>query len=42
MLIETSSQIKIMQFYSNPGYIQASTPEKRDPYLARAEEQAVH
>ena len=31
-----------MQFHSNPRSIQASTPEKRDPYLARAEEQAVH
>ena len=29
-------------FYSNPMSIQASTPEKRDHYLARAEEQAVH
>ena len=29
-------------FYSNPRSIQASTPEKRDPYLARAEEKAVH
>ena len=29
-------------FYSNPRSIQASTPEKRDPYLARAEEQAFH
>ena len=25
-----------------PGLLQASTPEKRDPYLARAGEQAVH
>ena len=41
MLIETSSQITIMHFfYSNPRSIQASTPEKRDPHLARAEEQA--
>ena len=29
-------------FYPNPRSIQASTPEKRVPYLARAEEQAVH
>ena len=29
-------------FYSNRRSIQASTPEKRDPYLARAEEQVVH
>ena len=42
MLNVTSSQITIMQFYSNPRSIQASMPEKRDPYLARAEEQAVH
>ena len=42
MLIETSSQKKIMQVYSNPGSFLASTPEKRDPYLARAEDQAVH
>ena len=29
-------------YYSNPRSIQASTHEKRDPNLARAEEQAVH
>ena len=29
-------------FYSNPRSIQASTPEKCDPNLARAEEQAFH
>ena len=29
-------------FYSNPRSIQVSTPEKRDPYVARAEEQVVH
>ena len=42
MLIETSSQITIMQFLFKSRSIQASTPEKRDPYLARAAEQAVH
>ena len=29
-------------FYSNPRSIQASTPEKRVPYVARAVEQVVH
>ena len=29
-------------FYSNPRSIQVSTPEKRVPYVARAEEQVVH
>ena len=29
-------------FYSNPRSTQVSTPEKRDPYVARAEEQVVH
>ena len=29
-------------FYSNPRSIQASTPEKCVPYVARAEEQVVH
>ena len=41
-VIETSSQITIMQFYSNPRSIQTSTPEKRVPYVVRAEEQVVH
>ena len=31
-----------MQCYSNPRSIQASTPEKRVPYVARAQEQVVH
>ena len=30
-----------MQFYSNLKSIQASTPEKRVPYAARAQEQVV-
>ena len=38
----TSSQKTIMQFNSNPRSIQVSTPEKRVPYVARAEEQVVH
>ena len=48
MLIEMSSQITIMQFLIrivseyDPRYIQASTPEKRVPHVARAEEQVVH
>ena len=42
MLIETSSQITIMQFYKNPRSIQVSAPEKRVPYVAGAEEQVVH
>ena len=42
MLIETSSQITIMQFYSDPRSIQVSTPEKRVSYAARAEEQVGH
>ena len=29
-------------FYSNPWFIQASTLEKRVPYVARAQEQVVH
>ena len=29
-------------FFSNPRSIQASTPEKHVPYVARAEEQVVH
>ena len=29
-------------FFSNPRRIQASTPEKRVLYVARAEEQVVH
>ena len=29
-------------FYSDPRSIQASTPEKRVPYVARAEEYVVH
>ena len=29
-------------FYSNPRSFQAPTPEKRVPYVARAEEQVVH
>ena len=29
-------------FYSNPRSIQASTPEKRVPYVARAEEHMAH
>ena len=29
-------------FYSNPRSIQVSTPEKRVPNVARAEEQVVH
>ena len=29
-------------FYSNPRSIQVSTPEKRVPYVTRAEEQVVH
>ena len=41
MLIEPSSQKTIMHFYSNPRPIQASTPEKQVPYVARAEEQVV-
>ena len=31
-----------MQFHSNPMSIQASTPEKRVPYVARAQEQVAH
>ena len=29
-------------FYANPRSIQASTPKKRVPYVARAQEQVVH
>ena len=29
-------------FYSNPRSIQVSTPEKRVPYVACAEEQVIH
>ena len=42
MPIESSSQITIIQFYSNPRSIQVSMPEKRVWYVTRADEQVVH
>ena len=43
MLIETSSQITIMQFlFKSQVQIRVSTPKKRVPYVARVEEQVVH
>ena len=41
-IIEILSRIAIMQFFSNPRSIQASTPEKRVPYVACDQEQVVH
>ena len=42
MIIEISSQITIMHFYSSPESIEASKPEKRVHYVARAQEHVVY
>ena len=42
MLIETSSEITIMHFLFKSQVYSSVKPEKRIPYVSRAEEQVVH
>ena len=42
LLYELIQDLPYAIFIQVPGLFNASTSEKRDPYLARAEEQAVH